>query len=282
MEAGFIDEIQLTVALGMQKQSGLKLGSQLLKLGFIDERKLSGVLIGQMDNAVSLFDRVIPPEAVKSVPHRIAFEHKVIPLAYDGRTIVLATSNPSDLAALDAIAFQVGKKIRPVAALEWEIDTALLKYYTDFSDDELNKLTTSSQAATQYQSTQWSFGNETVFDTRAPSPPAGIARQKTAPPPPPREVPSRQASAPPRKEGGSNPAAAMHKRVALQQKTPPPEKAEEPTPPREALSRLSGMVRKKATLQQALIEVLIEKKLVSAHEILEAFMRLDRTLPEDE
>ena len=41
VEANLIDEIQLTVALGAQNDSGLKLGKQLLKLGFVEEGDLA-------------------------------------------------------------------------------------------------------------------------------------------------------------------------------------------------------------------------------------------------
>jgi hypothetical protein len=275
VEAGLIDEVQLSVALGMQKQSGLKLGSQLLKLGFVRESDLSDILRRQLGIRLSLADRTIPPQALQSVPMDLAFKYKVMPVAFDGKTILLAMANPSDLETVDALTFQLGKRIKPVHALEWEIDGALLRFYQDFSLEELDRLTTASKSADQYKKMAWSVGNETVVERESPSraketvqperqprnehdevfPPDLIVRdadswgpreEKTGP-----SVPRKPAPAPAAKEAPKKPAV---------QKLPP--------------------VHKKATLQQALIELLVEKGVITERELLEKFMKLERTHPE--
>lgn len=160
IEAGLIDEVQLTVALGLQKQTGLKLGMQLMKLGFIGEAELSQYLMDETDFNTPLTKRNISKAAIDAVPSELAFNLKVMPIAYAGKTIVMAMADPNDLKLLDNLAFRLGKQIHAVKALEWDIDNALLKYYKHFSDEELAMLTNTSSVAQQYESMQWDVGGE--------------------------------------------------------------------------------------------------------------------------
>lgn len=162
IEAGMIDEIQLTVALGMQKETGLKIGKQLMKLGFIGEAELSEFLRDETDFTTPLTKRNITDKAVKSVPQDLAFKHKIMPIAFAGDTIVIAMNNPNDMELIDMLTFQLGKKIHAVRALEWDIESALLKYYKFFSDEELEMLTSVSNVAEQYNAAQWSVAGDTV------------------------------------------------------------------------------------------------------------------------
>lgn len=130
LEAGYIDELQLAVALGRQKEQGLPLGTHLLKLGFVADRNLSEILKKQLGiQWVTLFDRKISEDAIRSVPIDIAVKYTVMPLAYDGKTITIAITNPSDLEQIDSLSFQLGKKIKPYMALESDIKNAIAKHY---------------------------------------------------------------------------------------------------------------------------------------------------------
>lgn len=130
IEAGLVDDMQLAVALGQQKQWGGKLGSELVRLGFIAERELALILQEQMGiKWISLFDREIPPEALKAVPYKYAVKYLVMPVDYDGKTITLATTNPTDLNAIDTLTFVLGKRIEPVMALESDINRAIARHY---------------------------------------------------------------------------------------------------------------------------------------------------------
>jgi hypothetical protein len=293
VSAGLIDEIQLTVALGMQKQNGLKLGKQLLKLGFVTERQLSEVLREQLGISISLLDRSIPPQVLKCIPSDLAFRYQIMPLAYDGKTLVLACADPADLETLDAVAFKVGKKIRPVRVLEWEIESALLKHYHGFSDDELGRLTTKSETAAQYQSFLETRGNEidptSLLDAQTEAreeaekqealreAAMGAPPRRPAPARPPETQPpeARSPSTPPRPPAAPKPAprpgqSAPHRPAPSRAPGKPPVQAGPLSPAR------------RATLQQALIELLIEKNILTERELLERMMKLERSLPDEE
>jgi type IV pilus assembly protein PilB len=130
LDTGLIDTHQLSVALGQQAKWGGKLGSELIRLGFIGESELAYILQEQLGiKWVSLHDRRIPPEVIQSIPHEIAAKYFIIPIAVSDQSVTIATINPNDLDAMDAIAFAIGKNVSPVMALESDLAFALSRYY---------------------------------------------------------------------------------------------------------------------------------------------------------
>ncbi len=73
---------------------------------------------------VSLIGHV-SPSVLAIVPAGLLKKHRAVPIAYEagrGRgTLVVAMSNPHDLAALDELTFASGLTVRPVLADEREI-----------------------------------------------------------------------------------------------------------------------------------------------------------------
>jgi hypothetical protein len=156
IEAGLVDEMQLAVALGQQKQWGGKLGSELVRLGFIAERELALILQEQMGiKWISLFDREIPPEAVKAVPYKYAIKYLVMPLDYDGKTITLATTNPTDLNTMDTLTFILGKRIEPVMALESDINRAIARHYRRGGENAEKETAKALEAAPDFNGEPW-------------------------------------------------------------------------------------------------------------------------------
>jgi hypothetical protein len=269
IEAGMVDDIQVTVALGMQKQTGLKLGMQLLKLGFLSEAELTGVLRRQLGIKKSLVDMDIDSEAVEAVPQHVAFHHKVMPVSCDGRTVIVATSEPSNLKMMDTISFQIGKIVKPMRALEWDIDNALIKHYLDFSDDELERLTHESKEARQYrQEMSTSFGNITTLAPSSPSaePAPAVLEELMSP--------QEEADGP----GGYGDMETTVEKLSALETTSYSEGEAAPVraPAKEGLARQTDRPKKKANLQHALIDLLIRKKLISEKELLEVLMSLEQ------
>ncbi len=137
VEAGMINEFQLAVALGQQRQWGGRLGAELIRLGFIEERELAFVLQEQLGiKWISLHDRKIPDDVISFFPAEIAKKYNVMPVEVSGNTITIATRNPNDMETMDAISFAVGKKVQPVMALEYDIRLAISRYYEPASPEE--------------------------------------------------------------------------------------------------------------------------------------------------
>ena len=130
LDTGLIAPHQLSVALGQQAKWGGKLGSELIRLGFIGETELAYILEKQLGiKWVSLKDQEISTEVIQSVSHETARKYHIMPVECSHQTVTIAMVNPNDLDTLDAIAFAVGKTIKPVMALESDIEWALSHYY---------------------------------------------------------------------------------------------------------------------------------------------------------
>ena len=88
---GLITKVQLAKALQEQKQSGTRVGYNLVKLGFLPEVELTKVLAKQHKMpAVDLSRFEADPKIAKMIPSELATKHVVMPLKRDGRTLTVA------------------------------------------------------------------------------------------------------------------------------------------------------------------------------------------------
>ncbi len=132
LEGGLIDEYQLKSALAHQKQWGGRLGSNMVKLGFITEDELVSFLSYTFRTpAVNLHAVRVPPAMVALIPKDVAKKYGVIPLLQspDKKKLVIAMSDPTNLAAIDELNFLVGARVLPVIAADTSIEEAMAHYY---------------------------------------------------------------------------------------------------------------------------------------------------------
>lgn len=134
VQAGVIDEMQLSSALGEQARWGRRLGVTLIKMGMVEEGHLVRALATQLDLPVaSLTGKRIADDVIALVPTRVASEHGVIPLFVkkQGRTtqLFLGMEDPSNLAVLDDLGFRTGMEIHPVMVGPSELGEAVDRYY---------------------------------------------------------------------------------------------------------------------------------------------------------
>lgn len=130
IEAGIIDEMQLTAALGQQKQWGGKLGSKLIEMGFVDEQAVASVLEKQLGvTCVYLEGMEIPLKAIHAVKHEVVKKYGIMPLELDKNMLTIAMSDPTDVKTLDDLGFLLGVRIKPVLALDSDIKKTIARYY---------------------------------------------------------------------------------------------------------------------------------------------------------
>ena len=128
---GLITPEELEEALRYQVIYGGKLGTNLIEMGLVEEgdiclalsRKL-GVPYVDTEQLMSL-----PPGTLKLIPQELVEKYRVIPMRLEKNKLSLVMLNPSDLAAIDDIAFRTGFVIRPLIAPEVRMVMALEKYY---------------------------------------------------------------------------------------------------------------------------------------------------------
>jgi type IV pilus assembly protein PilB len=137
-ELKVIDEAQLQSALGHQKQWGGKIGAILVEKGFCSEDQMVGVLSQHLGIAtVKLLDSPVDPRAVKAVSRAVAerlhvFAYEVIG-AGRSEVVSVAMSDPTDLSAVDQLAFHTGKRIKAMLAADSEILAAIEQHYPEGS-----------------------------------------------------------------------------------------------------------------------------------------------------
>ncbi len=130
VNAKLLNEEQLKKALSTQQKEGGKLGSILVKLGYVTEDKLLNFLSHQFGiPAVNLSTQEVDINLIKMLPAEVAQKYQVIPVARKGATLTIAMVDPSDVFAIDDIKFMTGYDVQPVLSTEGSIRSAINKYY---------------------------------------------------------------------------------------------------------------------------------------------------------
>lgn len=129
--AGLINDDQLQQALKKQKESGKKLGSILIELGFTSEQKMMEFLSKQYKvQSVSLTEIEVDPVLIQLIPVKLARKYEIFPVRREGRILYLAMVNPADVFSIEDIKFTTGYSVIPLIATENSINAMLEKYYS--------------------------------------------------------------------------------------------------------------------------------------------------------
>lgn len=131
IKAGMITHTQLDEALKGQVIFGGRLGTNLIEMGVIGEEELARVLSEKLRVPCVGPDELmaVPDHLLTLVPRDMVERYKIVPLGVDGRRLRLVMADPSDLPAIDEIAFRTGFVIVPMVAPEIRLFMALEKYY---------------------------------------------------------------------------------------------------------------------------------------------------------
>ncbi|SEA09881.1 type IV pilus assembly protein PilB [Desulfuromusa kysingii] len=130
LEAGLIDQFQLDSALSMQRNLGGRIGSALVKLGYLPEETIMEFLESQDKySRISLLELKISKELMSLLPLERMSELMVIPveLRKSGheKNLRIAMTDPTNLRLIDDLQFATGCKVIPVLAAEDEICQAI-------------------------------------------------------------------------------------------------------------------------------------------------------------
>ena len=144
---GLITQDQLKKALLEQKNTGMRLGYNLVKLGFVEETEISKMLARQYRMpAVDLSRFEVDPKILKLLPPDVANKHTVLPLKREGRTLTVAIADPNNVTAIEDIKFITRCDVFPVIAGEYTLRNAIERYYQQ-SDAQLQTLLKDIEAA---------------------------------------------------------------------------------------------------------------------------------------
>jgi len=121
---------QLQEALTYQRANGGRLGTTLVKLGFLKDEDVTEILSRQYGvPAIDLRDFELDAALVRLIPGETAAKYNVIPVTRTGNTLTLAMTDPTNVFAMDDIKFRTGLHVEPVVASDTAIRDAITKYF---------------------------------------------------------------------------------------------------------------------------------------------------------
>jgi hypothetical protein len=154
VETGIVTVENVQSALEAQLVLGGRLGTHLLKKGFVDIDTLSMSLarhVGAPAAKLKHFEQIDPLTAA-SIPVELAVKHKAIPLAMVVRgqkELLVAFRDPTNTAAVEEIAIVSGARVRLFVAPELCIYRYLERYYGVRPELEMAPLVPSPRASSR-------------------------------------------------------------------------------------------------------------------------------------
>jgi type IV pilus assembly protein PilB len=127
--AGLITPEILDQALAEQSRTRHKLGAILVRMGALAEDTLITFLARQYGIPTLAVPESVDPELLSLVPAAIAQRHELIPVERTDRSLVVAMSDPTNLAAIDDLAFRTGYRVVVGIAAASVIRRAVEQWY---------------------------------------------------------------------------------------------------------------------------------------------------------
>ncbi len=141
VNAGQITQDQLKEALNKQREEGGRLGTNLVKMGVIQESALVEFLSKHFKvSAINLSSVDVDSAVVKIIPADVARKYTIMPVSKAGAKVTIAMLDPTNVFAMDDIKFMTGYNVEPVIASETAIRAAIDKYYGTTHALELKKV----------------------------------------------------------------------------------------------------------------------------------------------
>jgi hypothetical protein len=132
VKAGLLDPLQLRSALAKHDQWGGRLAKLVVDLGFAPEDAVVDALAKELFlKRVQLGQVVKDPPALKKLDAHYCEERAVFPVGLkdNGKTLVLAMADPTDLQVVDEVAMKARARVLVMCAGEQEIQSAIARYY---------------------------------------------------------------------------------------------------------------------------------------------------------
>ncbi len=125
-----VSKEQLDSALELQKTNNSKLGSNLVKLGYVTDDEIAQVLSKQFGiSPINLGRFEIDQSVLDLIPVEVARKYDLIPVNRTGAVLTVAMADPTNIRAMDEINFICGYQVEPVVSSDNAIREAIDKYY---------------------------------------------------------------------------------------------------------------------------------------------------------
>ncbi|MBC8428762.1 MAG: Flp pilus assembly complex ATPase component TadA [FCB group bacterium] len=132
LKSGLVTSEQLEQALEIQKTDGGKLGFHLVQLEAITEQELNDYLTRQLKISSADLDEIkVEPEVLELIPSDIARRYEVIPVELDGKTLIVAMTDPQNLFAIDDLRFSLGMEVEAHICASSMVKRTLSRLYSE-------------------------------------------------------------------------------------------------------------------------------------------------------
>ena len=116
-------QVRMSALLEAIRSEVEKLADGTIRLPALRRRKQAGV------PTIDLDDVDVPEDVLSRVPLELVERFRVVPVAVEGQTLLLATAQPENRRALEEIGFVTGLAVNCAVATEREITSALKRFY---------------------------------------------------------------------------------------------------------------------------------------------------------
>jgi type IV pilus assembly protein PilB len=132
IDAGLISQQDLQVALEENaRHPNEKLGQTLVRLNYVNDQELAQALSFQLGIPyIDLKETPAESESIKLIPLKFAKKYRIMPVAVEHKTLILAMEDPFDFEAIEMAAFSSGCEIHPHIAGGKDIEEAIELYYS--------------------------------------------------------------------------------------------------------------------------------------------------------
>jgi type IV pilus assembly protein PilB len=146
LDQGLVTEGQLLSALDEQVAKGQSLGRTLVELGILSEDQLVRALAAQVGmQFIDLDDYPVDRSAVAVVPAALCRRYTVLPVGFANGVLLMATSDPGNVVAVDDVRTAAGMPVTPVVATRDNLLRALDRFCR--ADDEMDDLSSAFEEA---------------------------------------------------------------------------------------------------------------------------------------
>lgn len=135
IDAGCATEEQLEEIYDEHERTGKAFTTVLYNYGIIDENQLLGLIAESLGtDHVNIKSLDINPQILLKVQPSTARMYKILPVAEEDGTLLLAAADPMNYRMIDELHFVIGQECRIVVAKPVDIEECIEKYYPEDSE----------------------------------------------------------------------------------------------------------------------------------------------------
>ena len=131
VDAGCLTTASLDVVLGAARTRGERIGEALVRAGQASGEDVAKALSIQLGLPYAPPPLAADREALEAVRPELVKAHALLPLSVTARTLKAAMADPLDLAAVDDLQFQSGRRVDVVVASPDAVAEGILAHYGD-------------------------------------------------------------------------------------------------------------------------------------------------------